>query len=84
MSSALLKCHQAVTLICISMIINEVSHLSLGLLPENQADSGGAQHWSWNNGFISPISGSWVSEMRVLVGMECREVGLASRFAHGE
>lgn len=37
MSSALLKCRQAVTLICISVIINEVGHLFLGLLPENQA-----------------------------------------------
>jgi hypothetical protein len=34
---ALLKCHQAVALISMSMIINEAGHLSLGLQPENQA-----------------------------------------------
>lgn len=36
MPSVLLKRSQAVALICISMIINEVGHLSLGLVPGNQ------------------------------------------------
>lgn len=77
MPSVLLKCGQAVALICISMIINEVGHLSLGLLPE-KLGSGGAQDWSWNNRFISPISGSWRSEMKAC-GLGCNVgVGLAS------